>query len=48
MNSRQSPTALAFPNGMVVTPGGELVVAESYAARLTAFRIGPARGPAAR
>ncbi|GAA4257588.1 SMP-30/gluconolactonase/LRE family protein [Dactylosporangium darangshiense] len=32
---------LMFPNGMVVTPGGELVVAESYAARLTAFRIAP-------
>jgi sugar lactone lactonase YvrE len=32
---------LAFPNGMLVTPGGELVVAESYASRLTAFRIAP-------
>src|SRR4051794_28471756 len=33
---------LAFPNGMAVTPdGGTLIVAESYAARLTAFDIGP-------
>jgi sugar lactone lactonase YvrE len=32
---------LAFPNGMVVTPdSATLVVAESYAARLTAFDIG--------
>jgi sugar lactone lactonase YvrE len=31
---------LAFPNGMVVTDGGRtLVVAESYAARLTAYTI---------
>lgn len=33
---------LAFPNGMVITPGGHtLIVAESHAARLTAFDIGP-------
>ncbi|MDI6102079.1 SMP-30/gluconolactonase/LRE family protein [Actinoplanes sp. NEAU-A12] len=33
---------LAFPNGMVITPDGtSLIVAESYAQRLTAFRIGP-------
>ncbi|MEU4834812.1 SMP-30/gluconolactonase/LRE family protein [Streptosporangium sp. NPDC023615] len=33
---------LAFPNGMVITPDGTtLVVAESWAARLTAFDIGP-------
>jgi sugar lactone lactonase YvrE len=32
---------LAFPNGMVATPDGStLIVAESYAARLTAFDIG--------
>jgi sugar lactone lactonase YvrE len=31
---------LGFPNGMVVLPGGELVVAETFAGRLTAFRIG--------
>jgi sugar lactone lactonase YvrE len=30
---------VAFPNGMLVTPGGSLVVAESYASRLTAFDI---------
>jgi sugar lactone lactonase YvrE len=35
---------LMFPNGMLVTPGGELVVAESYAGRLTAFRIAPDGG----
>ncbi len=33
---------LAFPNGMVITPDGQtLIVAESYAARLTAFTIEP-------
>lgn len=32
---------LAFPNGMAITPdGGTLIVAESYAGRLTAFDIG--------
>ncbi|BCY11993.1 SMP-30/gluconolactonase/LRE family protein [Actinoplanes sp. L3-i22] len=32
---------LAFPNGMAVTAdGGTLIVAESYAERLTAYRIG--------
>jgi sugar lactone lactonase YvrE len=31
---------LAFPNGMVITPDGRmLIVAESYVARLTAFTI---------
>jgi len=31
---------LLFPNGCVITPdGGTLIVAESYAARLTAFEI---------
>ena len=33
---------LAFPNGMVITPDGQtLIVAESHAARLTAFAIEP-------
>ena len=33
---------LAFPNGMVITPDGQtLIVAESHAARLTAFDIEP-------
>lgn len=31
---------LAFPNGMVILPGGVLVVAETFAARLSAFDIG--------
>lgn len=31
---------LGFPNGMVILPGGVLVVAETFAARLTAFDIG--------
>jgi sugar lactone lactonase YvrE len=36
---------LAFPNGMAVTPDdGTLIVAESYAARLTAFAIAPDGG----
>jgi sugar lactone lactonase YvrE len=36
---------IAFPNGMVVTPDGStLIVAESYAARLTAFTIDPDGG----
>ncbi|MHA6782814.1 SMP-30/gluconolactonase/LRE family protein [Pseudonocardia saturnea] len=30
---------LAFPNGMVILPGGVLVVAETFASRLTAFDI---------
>lgn len=39
---RQVAADLAFPNGMVVTPDSStLVVAESYAARLTAFDIAP-------
>jgi sugar lactone lactonase YvrE len=33
---------LAFPNGMAITPdGGTLVVAESYAERLTAYDVAP-------
>lgn len=38
---RQAADGLAFPNGMAITAdGGTLVVAESYAERLTAFAIG--------
>jgi len=37
---RQVADGVAFPNGMAVTPDGEtLIVAESYANRLTAFDI---------
>jgi sugar lactone lactonase YvrE len=39
--ARQVADGLAFPNGMAITAdGGTLVVAESYAERLTAFAIG--------
>jgi sugar lactone lactonase YvrE len=39
---REVADGLAFPNGMVVTPdNATLVVAESFARRLTAFDIGP-------
>jgi sugar lactone lactonase YvrE len=39
---RQVADGLAFPNGMVVTPDNKtLVVAESFAGRLTAFDIAP-------
>ncbi|OEV03621.1 SMP-30/gluconolactonase/LRE family protein [Streptomyces nanshensis] len=31
---------LGFPNGMVILPGGVLVVAETFAGRLTAFDVG--------
>jgi len=38
--ARQVADGLAFPNGMAVTPdNGTLIVAESFAARLTAFDI---------
>ena len=38
--AREVAHELAFPNGMVITPDNEkLVVAESFAARLTAFDI---------
>lgn len=38
---REVADGLAFPNGMVVTPdNGTLIVAESFARRLTAFDIG--------
>jgi sugar lactone lactonase YvrE len=36
---RPAADDLAFPNGMVILPGGVLVVAETFAARLTAFDI---------
>jgi sugar lactone lactonase YvrE len=39
-HAREVTNDLAFPNGMVVTPdNGTLIVAESFAARLTAFDI---------
>lgn len=39
-SARQAADGLAFPNGMVVTPGNStLIVAESYASKLTAFDI---------
>lgn len=40
--ARQVADGIAFPNGMLVTPDDStLIVAESYANRLTAFDIGP-------
>src|SRR5437660_9681460 len=40
-SARQVADGVAFPNGMVVTPDNStLVLAESYANRLTAFDIG--------
>ncbi len=39
---------LDFPNGMVITPAGELIVAESIGRRLTAFTIGADGGLADR
>ena len=40
--ARQVTDGLSFPNGMVVTPDDStLIVAESYARRLTAFEIAP-------
>src|SRR5918995_7340856 len=40
--ARQVADGLAFPNGMVVTPDNRtLIVAESFARRLTAFDIAP-------
>jgi sugar lactone lactonase YvrE len=41
-STRVMADGLAFPNGMVITPDGQtLIVAESHAARLTAFDIEP-------
>jgi sugar lactone lactonase YvrE len=38
--AREVANGLAFPNGMAVTPDNDtLIVAESFAARLTAFDI---------
>jgi sugar lactone lactonase YvrE len=46
---RQVADDIAFPNGMLVTPdNATLIVAESYAKRLTAFDIGPDGGLANR
>lgn len=43
--AREVADGLAFPNGMVVPPdGATLIVAESFAARLTAFDIDPDGG----
>jgi sugar lactone lactonase YvrE len=43
--AREVADGLAFPNGMVVTPDNRtLIVAESFAARLTAFDIAPDGG----
>jgi sugar lactone lactonase YvrE len=43
--ARQVADGLEFPNGMAVTPdGATLIVAESYANRLTAFDIAPDGG----
>jgi sugar lactone lactonase YvrE len=40
--AREVADGLAFPNGMAVTPdNATLIVAESFAAKLTAFDIGP-------
>jgi sugar lactone lactonase YvrE len=36
---RRVADGLAFPNGMLITPDSTLIVAESYAKRLTAFDI---------
>jgi sugar lactone lactonase YvrE len=41
-SARQVADGMAFPNGMAITPdNATLVVAESYASRLTAFDIAP-------
>src|SRR2546428_9499814 len=50
-DGRVEPAAddLAFPNGTVITPdGGTLIVAETFAHRLTAFTIAPGGGLAGR
>ena len=40
--ARVAADGLAFPNGMTITPdGGTLIVAETFAARLTAFDVTP-------
>jgi sugar lactone lactonase YvrE len=41
-SARRAAGDVAFPNGMVVTPDNRtLILAESYASRLTAFEIAP-------
>jgi sugar lactone lactonase YvrE len=41
-SARQVADGIAFPNGMAVTPDNQtLIVAESYANKLTAFSISP-------
>jgi sugar lactone lactonase YvrE len=48
-SARQVAGAIAFPNGMAVTPDGStLILAESFARRLTAFDITPDGGLANR
>jgi sugar lactone lactonase YvrE len=48
-SARRVADAVAFPNGMAVTPDGStLIVAESFARRLTAFDIAPDGGLANR
>src|SRR5262249_52744807 len=43
--AREVADGLAFPNGMAITPDdATLIVAESYAARLTAFDVAPDGG----
>ncbi|HEV8461075.1 MAG TPA: SMP-30/gluconolactonase/LRE family protein [Gaiellaceae bacterium] len=38
----EAASGLVFPNGMVITPDGQtLLVAETFAARVTAFRVAP-------
>ncbi|MHC4459227.1 MAG: SMP-30/gluconolactonase/LRE family protein [Planctomycetota bacterium] len=37
--ARVVATDMAFPNGTVITPDGTLIIAETFAARLTAFDI---------
>src|SRR5258708_12370124 len=44
-NVRRVAGDVAFPNGMAITPdGGTLIIAESYANRLTAYHIGADAG----
>jgi sugar lactone lactonase YvrE len=40
-SARVGADDLSFPNGTVITPDGVLVVAESFATRLTAFDVAP-------
>jgi sugar lactone lactonase YvrE len=48
-NVHEVADGLAFPNGMAISPeGATLIIAESYANRLTAFDIGSSAGLADR